>query len=542
MGAFYTDARVAEFLVRWALRSHADTVADPSFGGGVFLRAACQHVYALGGQPADRVYGVELDADAHQSTSRLLQREWGLPPANLVRNDFFRTRTLPCGQVTAVVGNPPFIRYQSFRGKQRERALARASEAGVSLSRLASSWAPFLVHAVQMLCPGGRLAMVVPAELGHAGYALPILGHIARQFSQATLLTFRRRLFPDLSEDTMLLLAEGKGNGCGSIELRDLANVEELEELSIQAAYQISDTVPMDTAEIARGHHRLTEYLLPRAARTLYRSLLGHSFTTHLGALADVGIGYVSGANSFFHLTEEQARFLGIPRDLLKKAVVRGRDLRGVCLTERDWLASGGQHLLHVTSDRPLEDALLAYLKTGEGSGIHMRYKCRTRAPWFSVPHVYRPDALLSYMGGSRQRLVLNEVGAVAANGLHVIRLRPNAGIPLHTMAATWLTSFTSLSCEIEGHALGGGMLKLEPSEAARVALAVPESVTEGDCARLVEEADCMVREGNETGAQHLADQVILRQGLGLTEAECRLLREAHEALRARRMSRGGDG
>ncbi len=34
-----------------------------------------------------------------------------------------------------------------------------------------------------------------------------------------------------------------------------------------------------------------------------------------------------------------------------------------------------------------------------------------------------------------------------------------------------WETSFVRLSCEIEGHPLGGGMLKLEPREAARVVL-----------------------------------------------------------------------
>jgi hypothetical protein len=38
-------------------------------------------------------------------------------------------------------------------------------------------------------------------------------------------------------------------------------------------------------------------------------------------------------------------------------------------------------------------------------------------------------------------------------------------------LAALWQTSMTRLSVEIEGHALGGGMLKLEPGEAAKVIL-----------------------------------------------------------------------
>src|SRR3990172_6231353 len=52
LGVFYTDAQVAEFLVWWGIRTGRDTVMDPSFGGGVFLRSACQRLLRLGGEPA----------------------------------------------------------------------------------------------------------------------------------------------------------------------------------------------------------------------------------------------------------------------------------------------------------------------------------------------------------------------------------------------------------------------------------------------------------------------------------------------------------
>ena len=40
LGAYYTDSQVADFMVWWAIRNPTDTVRDPSFGGGVFLRSA----------------------------------------------------------------------------------------------------------------------------------------------------------------------------------------------------------------------------------------------------------------------------------------------------------------------------------------------------------------------------------------------------------------------------------------------------------------------------------------------------------------------
>ena len=72
---------------------------------------------------------------------------------------------LPADQCDYVMGNPPYIRYQDFTGESRAKALRAALRDGVRLNGLASSWAAFVVHASAFLKPGGRLALVLPAEL-----------------------------------------------------------------------------------------------------------------------------------------------------------------------------------------------------------------------------------------------------------------------------------------------------------------------------------------------------------------------------------------
>lgn len=165
LGAYYTDAQVAEFLVWWAIRSPRERVLDPSFGGGVFLRAACKRIRELGGDPSDQVWGVEIDESVHASIADKLSDEFGLKRRSLLRCNCFDIGKDTIRNVSVVIGNPPFIRYQRFTGDMRRQALARAAEHGVRLSELSSSWAPFLVHSVSMLKSGGRLAMVVPAEI-----------------------------------------------------------------------------------------------------------------------------------------------------------------------------------------------------------------------------------------------------------------------------------------------------------------------------------------------------------------------------------------
>ena len=92
MGAFYTDAGVADFLARWAIRSPHDTVLDPSFGDGVFLRAACARLRQLGGQPAVQVFGAEISPEVHAQVVGALSAEWGIRRENLLLSDFFDLR------------------------------------------------------------------------------------------------------------------------------------------------------------------------------------------------------------------------------------------------------------------------------------------------------------------------------------------------------------------------------------------------------------------------------------------------------------------
>jgi len=122
-GAFYTPNDVARFLVSWAVRSKNDRVLDPSHGGGVFIRAAFDRVLELGAAAEINVFGIELDSNAHQATSESL-KAIGFPIDNLQQGDFFEAARKGLGQFDAVVGNPPFIRYQRFAGTMRDRAIA----------------------------------------------------------------------------------------------------------------------------------------------------------------------------------------------------------------------------------------------------------------------------------------------------------------------------------------------------------------------------------------------------------------------------------
>lgn len=535
-GAYYTNEPIAEFLVWWAIPSGTERVIDPSFGGGAFLTAAAKRIQSLGGSPSNQIFGVEIDSKVHAGVTRDFESVFSIPIQNFSNEDFFFYQPGARG-FDAVIGNPPFIRYQRFNGTSRKAALDRSAALDVKLTRLSSSWAPFTVLSIALVNPGGRLAFVLPAELTHASYATPVIRYLAQSFGKVTILTFKRKLFPNLNEDTLLLLAGEKGGSCTSILHRDVSSVSELVSIRSTGRTALHRTRRIPVDDIVRGTTRLIERFLPKATRELYQELKRSNLTRSLGEVADVGIGYVTGANDFFHLTRTRADELGINEDFLLPAVRKTKALRGLRFTSEDWLQHVGgneaEYLFYVRPGAHIPSEIVAYLENGVQSGVSEAYKCKARKLWYSVPHVYQADAFLTYMSGVTPRLVVNEAAAVAPNTLHLVRIHQGSDLSALNLAALWTTSLTRLSAEIQGHSLGGGMLKIEPSEAESCLIANP--VDTSQLSDLSIELDDMIRAGRTEMAQEKADAVVLGDMLGLDANDRRMLKDAAALLCQRR-------
>ena len=528
-GAFFTPAALCDYVVGWAVRSGTDRVLEPSCGEAAFLLAAAQRLRGLGANEPD-LHGHELHASSAGAAEALLTAAGAR--AEISVGDFLSTPAEP--RFDVVVGNPPYVRYQDFAGPARAAGRRAALSAGVSLTRLASSWAAFTVHAAEFLRPGGRLGLVLPAELLSVNYAADVRSFLMRRFGRVRLVLFTERVFPGVMAEVVLLLAEGEGpaSHCELLQVHDLAELT-------------AATGAESTWEPPLSNGKWTAALLPGRARELYAGLTaGPQFGT-LHDWGETTLGAVTGKNDWFALTPQRVDELGLSQsDVVPISPPGSRHLRAPAFTGAAWRAlgeAGGRTWLFRPAGTP-SAAAAAYIAGGERAGVPEAYKCRVRRPWWRVPLVPPADLLLTYMNADRPHLSTNRARVHHLNSVHGVYLRPGlrrTGTELLPLAA--LNTLTLIGAETVGRAYGGGLLKLEPREAD--VLPVPSTALIAGAASALRalrpRVGVLLAAGRLHEATALVDEVLLGEAAGVGVADLAALVTARQILADRRAARG---
>ena len=207
-------------------------VLDPTCGEGS-LPARCWpgvcRPWGVGGEQMDNhLYGVDLHDTSLAFADDLLREGFS---SHLLQSDFFNVATpdqlravLP--EMDAVIGNPPFVRYQRHVGEcpgppSKAAALRQGVAVQPGVVSLSTLWLPK---------PDGRLAMGDAAELLTVGYGEPVREWLKRRFAQVHLVMFDRLQFLMPPERVVLVLASGHG-GCDAFSLYYLDDGEDLRAL-----------------------------------------------------------------------------------------------------------------------------------------------------------------------------------------------------------------------------------------------------------------------------------------------------------------------
>jgi adenine-specific DNA methylase len=510
-GGYYTPAPVARFLARW-VRDAGRRILEPSCGDGAILRELAEL--------SDRVRGVELvAAEAAKS------RRFAPVDAESLFTWLDGAAKAEAGGWDGVAGNPPYIRFGNWAPDQRKPALELMRREGLRPSRLTNVWVPFVVASTVLVRDGGRVGLVLPAELLQVTYAAQLREFLLSRFSDITLVTFERLVFDGVLQEVVLF--------CGIVG----AGPARIRTVHLQDADALAGAdfdVPSAPA-LLHEKEKWTKYFLDPAAIRLLRTLTGSPALTRLGALAEVDVGIVTGRNSFFTLTDTQADELAL-RPHCVPLVSRSAQLSGLVYDSdcrASDLAAGHRTWLLNAPPEPTGAALLAHIQAGEAADVHRGYKCSIRSPWFRTPSLWIPDLFLLRQIHRAPRLTVNAAAATSTDTVHRVRLAPE--IDAAALAAVFHNSVTFAFAEIMGRSYGGGILELEPAEAEQLPIPAPAHAS----AELACDVDLLLKANEVDKALDLVDRHVLIDGLGLSPELVAESRAAWVSLRDRRTRRG---
>lgn len=522
-GGFYTQPAIAEFLARWVKVSKPKSILEPSCGDGAFLDA----IKKVGINRLNQITACEINEEEAQKAAVRTSL-----PVTIQRIDFLRWY-LFFGQngkrFDAVVGNPPFIRYQYLATEQQLLAEKIFGQLKLPFTKHTNAWVPFVLASIRMLKPEGRLAMVIPSEIFHIPHAQSLRRYLAEQCSRILILDPEEIWFDDTLQGTVLLMAEKKmdiSEKSRGVAIVPVKSRDELasdpEECFQNAAYTNGVTI----------EGKWMPVFLTVRERTLLAQLKARDDVKKFADIASVDVGIVTGANKFFLVPDATVKEFGLQR-WAHPMFGRSNHVKGLVYYETDHEVNKETGLpanflwFEEEQIEKLPKNVKNYLEIGLNQKLHTRFKCRTRKTWYKVPSVYSAPIAMLKRAHHYPRLVLNSADAYTTDTAY--RIRP-LGIKPEALVLGFVNSLTCLTAEMEGRHYGGGVLELVPSEIER--LLVP--VIKASSAEL-KAADKRFRDAtNDSEFLRMQDAVVLGK-LGVSQNDQDLLHGAWIKLRDRR-------
>lgn len=505
LGAYYTPETMADILADWVVQSGRERLLEPSIGDGALLRAAKGCADRKFGCASNlRLIGCDIDCLAIARVRRSLA-----PEHILLSSDFFEIDPDNVAPVDGVICNPPFTRNHALPRATRDELRRRFGIKGA-----AGLWVHFVLHALQFLAPGGRLAVVVPGAAIFSRYGRDALARVCKQFAHVEIRQTVDR--PSWS-----------------------SNAEERGAIVLAHGYELgSSLIPEATRWSATGD-RIAD--TQPANLSCYRDALAGAVS--LGDIATLSIGAVTGFNKVFLLSEKECIAAGIDTRDLTPIASRARHVTGLRISNTELMVFAAQGektwLLTPPDISKVRAAIRRRLATIPIDKRREAVWLNKRSPWWKVDIGPGCDAIFTYMNDRGPRLVIADDRVHCTNTLHQLRFGP-AVSDRDRMAASlsMISSFGQLAAERVGRPYGGGVLKFELTDARRLPILLGKGQQTSSAFEI---ADRAIRNGDFEHARAVADEFLLPAIFG-PAWEVPAAEMMKEALKMRLARRGGTG
>lgn len=581
LGQFYTPPSIAEVLVRWALApgesSDLPRVLDPASGSGTFAVETYKYLSAHYPESThqdiiDSIYAVDINKfpihltsfnlairDITAKTDRIHSKNssfFDISPTEETLSAFTKEGEKFTETFDAVVGNPPYIFHQNlFPDKEHFRRHLKSYEneeadtpyysGDKKFDTYTDAYVYFVTHALRFLDDGGRLAFIISSKWLDVEYGFPFQQFLFDNTKIHSVVTFNSRSFEDALVNTSLLLIEKcsdssqrENNITDFIHIKDQIPPKDLVStinyshgvpdekpygFKSQSGYRVVSRRQSDLNEEGTG--KLGYYL--SAPRPII-DLIDSNVFNPLNDLpfSRIRRGYMTGANSFFILDEDDVAQWNIDSQFLKPAIKSVKNLDGLStpksglglymLDLREFIEETKTKWKNDGRDNSLVDAVKnrlqneghtevhRYIEYGESNEIDQMYNPKQRKVWFQLPKLVPPDVLHPVFYDENLYTIKNDGQLVPSNAILCVWFDEYQDV----MRGVMNSSLYKAILEVWGRKEGGGALQFLPDEVKSIPVPDPRKIDQTARDTIAQAAD-KLKYGNDTGQKEL-DKAVL--------------------------------
>lgn len=479
-GQFWTPDWIAEPMVAYTLSNGSNSIFDPAVGEGAFFRAAKKVASILGRELT--LLGTELDEDVI-----IEARKNGLSSEDLskVKITNFIT-TPPLENFKSIVANPPYIRHHRMPKKQKQFLKELSKEIiGQTIDGRAGLHVYFLILALRILEPGGKLAFIMPSDTCEGIFAATLWKWITDNYFLEAALTFGADSSPFPGVDTnpiVFFIKNDKPKENLYWAKCDRPCKDDLLTWVKSGFYKSSSSIQVYQRKVSEG-----------ISTGLSRKPMSDSLNgPPLLQFATVMRGIATGFNEYFLFTRDRAKEVGIPEEFLRPTIARTRDVPGEEITAQlmQELDDNNRPTLLLSLDgRHIEEfpkAVQNYLRIGIELKLHEKSLISTRNPWYKMEARKVPPILFAYLGRRNTRFIKNSVGTLPLTGFLCVYPRDESPEGIDKLMNILNTQDAFKNLKWVAKSYGSGAIKVEPRALERLQLPLYLIKSEGLSTRLV--------------------------------------------------------
>ena len=573
-GQYYTDAHICDMIVKLCIHSPNDVVLDPGCGSGTFLIKAYQYLKTLKQKKSEsperihkdlfeQLWGVEINQfPAHLSVMQLSMQdiETRSDDIHVIVNDFFRMHgssffeaqtaihehkgsidIIP--EVDDVVGNPPYIRQESIKDKNKIRKIALQDAANNNVDKKSNIYVYFFIYGLHFLKKNGKFGFITDNAWLDLRFGEGLEDFFKENCQINDIIYFDKNVFEDALTNTCITILTKKKPDeteyVKFIRVKKVIDIDELVRLVKTTNHDYEDENIKILLVKQKELEEETKWSMFIRAPPIYKTLKSNAKFEQLSNLhkknndriSEVRYAHKIGAERFFILTKEKAREWEIEPEFLRPVLQSPKQGTGIKINKNR--INKFMLVVNARKSKLRGKNVLKYIEWGERTKIVLKRgktkgeevigyqnvpSLKDKKIWYAYSESSPAPILFPKSFWDKYNIYLNDCAQATDN---IYEVTPKSNKDIQVLLAYLNSSINAFFMEVRGTIPGGRDLALMLYDVQKLPVLDPAKLSAEEKTKLIHAFNSLLNsqehKKDELPARNKLDQIVF-EILGITD------------------------